>query len=322
MRDALGVVHEKRYAHAVELAQRVDNVHADIDFHSVVRILERCPVAVHRLTAISQTAVDLLGEQPPVRQAEPAVYALGDGLHAVAREFFAHGDEPVHLLDLGGGSALLGLQFSNAAARTNEGQLFGENSIIFQFAARQLGVLGFQTGLFCCGVTVQTVKPLFCVRDKCLNGALAAGVVRQVFRFCDDRRRVAVERNLRFLYLVLCGFQRRFGTRKALLRGGNALLDQLAVLEERVLALLLMGGKGFARLGNLLCRQRLMAGRADGFRELFRVNRTPAGAVSFRRVSPSAMYCFSWSMVLCKRSTSCLRSESCLLYTSDAADEL
>ena len=40
-----------------------------------------------------------------------------------------------------------------------------------------------------------------------------------------------------------------------------------------------IGGKGFARLCNLLCRQRLMAGRADGFRELFRVNRTPAGTV-------------------------------------------
>ena len=68
-------------------------------------------------------------------------------------------------------------------------------------------------------------------------------------------------------------------TAKALLRGGNALLDQLAVLKECALALLLIGGKGFARLCNLLCRQRLMAGRADGFRELFRVNRTPAGTV-------------------------------------------
>ena len=115
-------------------------------------------------------------------------------------------------------------------------------------------MLGFQTALFRCDVAVQAVKPLLCVRDKCPNGAPTAVVVRQVLRFCDDRRRVAVKRSLRFLHLVLYGFQRRFGTRKALLCGCNALLDQLAVLKERVLALLLMGGKGFARLCNLLCR--------------------------------------------------------------------
>ena len=115
-------------------------------------------------------------------------------------------------------------------------------------------MLGFQTGLFRSGVAVQSVEPLFRIRDKHLDGVPAAVVVRQVLRFCDDRRRVAVKRSLRFLHLVLCGFQRRFGTRKALLCGGNALLDQLAVLKECILALLLMGGKGFARLCNLLCR--------------------------------------------------------------------
>ena len=140
-------------------------------------------------------------------------------------------------------------------------------------------MLSFQAALFCCGVAVQAVKPLLCARDKCLNGVPATVVVRQVLRFCDDRRRISVKGNLRFLHLVLCGFQRRFRIRKAFLCGCNALLDQLAVLEECVLALLLIGGKGFARLCNLLCRQRLMAGRADSFRELFRVNRTPAGAV-------------------------------------------
>ena len=140
-------------------------------------------------------------------------------------------------------------------------------------------MLGFQTGLFRSGVAVQSVKPLFRVCGERLDDTLAAVVVRQVFRFCNDRRRVAVKGNLRFLHLVLRSFQRRFGTRKTFLRGGNALLDQLAVLKECVLALLLIGGKGFARLCNLLCRQRLMAGRADGFRELFRVNRTPAGTV-------------------------------------------
>ena len=140
-------------------------------------------------------------------------------------------------------------------------------------------MLGFQTALFRCGITGQAVKPLLCVRDKCPNGIPTAVVVRQVFRLDDDRRRVSVKGNLRFLHLVLCGFQRCFGTRKAFLRGCNALLDQLAVLKERILALLLMGGKGFARLCNLLCRQRLMAGRADGFRELLCVDCTPAGTV-------------------------------------------
>ena len=115
-------------------------------------------------------------------------------------------------------------------------------------------MLGFQTALFRCGITGQAVKPLFCVRDKCLKGALAAVVVRQVFRLDDDRRRISVKGNLRFLHLVLCGFQRRFRIRKALLCGCNALLDHFTVLEQCVLALLLMGGKGFARLGDLLCR--------------------------------------------------------------------
>ena len=40
-----------------------------------------------------------------------------------------------------------------------------------------------------------------------------------------------------------------------------------------------MLGKRFACLGDLLCRQRLMTGRADGFRELLSINRTPACAV-------------------------------------------
>ena len=115
-------------------------------------------------------------------------------------------------------------------------------------------MLGFQTGLFRSGVAVQSVEPLFRIRDEHLDGVPAAVVVRQVLRFCDDRWRVAVKGNLRFLHLVLCGFQRGFVTCKALLCGCNAPLDKLAVLKERVLALLLMGGKGFARLGNLLCR--------------------------------------------------------------------
>ena len=140
-------------------------------------------------------------------------------------------------------------------------------------------MLGFQTGLFRSGVAVQSVEPLFRIRDEHLDGVPAAVVVRQVLRFCDDRRRISVKGNLRFLHLVLCGFQCRFCARKTFLRGGNTLLDQLAVLKECVLALLLMGGKGFACLGNLLCRQRLMAGRADGFRELLCVNCTPAGTV-------------------------------------------
>ena len=115
-------------------------------------------------------------------------------------------------------------------------------------------MLGFQTSLFCCGITVQALKPLFRIRDKRPNCIPTAVVVRQVFRCDFDRRHVAVKGDLRFLHLVLCGFQRRFRIRNAFLCGCNALLDQLAVLKERVLALLLMGGKGFARLGNLLCR--------------------------------------------------------------------
>ena len=120
--------------------------------------------------------------------------------------------------------------------------------------ARQLGVLGFQTALFRCGITGQAVNAFVRVRNERQNRALAAVIVRQVLRHDLDRRRVAVKGNLRFLHLVLCGFQRGFGTCKALLCGCNAPLDKLAVLKERVLALLLMGGKGFARLGNLLCR--------------------------------------------------------------------
>lgn len=68
--------------------------------------------------------------------------------HAVACKLLAHGNEPVHLLDLGGGSALLGLQFRNALFRVRERLLFGENGIAFQLAACQLGVLGFQAALF------------------------------------------------------------------------------------------------------------------------------------------------------------------------------
>ena len=222
--------------------------------HGVVRALERRAVHIHRLTAVCQTAVDLLSEQPPARQAELAVNALGDGLHAVARELLTHGDEPVHLLDLGGGSALLGLQFRNALFRVRERLLFGENGIAFQLAACQLGVLGFQAALFRRGVAGQAVEPLVYIRDKRPNGIPTAIIVRQVLRFCDDRRRVAVKRSLRFLHLVLCGFQCRFCARKTFLCGCNALLDQLAVLKECALALLLIGGKGFARLCNLLCR--------------------------------------------------------------------
>ena len=158
MCNTLGVVHEKRYTAAKMCGKRVNNVHADVDLHGVVRALERRAVHIHRLTAVYQTAVDLLSEQPPACQMELAVDALGDSLHAVARELLAHGNEPVHLLDLGGGSALLGLQFGNAAARICKGLLLGENGIAFQFAARQLGVLGFQTALFRCGITGQAVN--------------------------------------------------------------------------------------------------------------------------------------------------------------------
>ena len=115
-------------------------------------------------------------------------------------------------------------------------------------------MLGFQTGLFRSGVAVQSVEPLFRIRDKRPNGIPTAVVVWQVFRLCDDRQRVAVKGDLRFLHLVLCGFQCSFRICKTFLCCCNAPLDKLAVLKERVLALLLMGGKGFARLGNLLCR--------------------------------------------------------------------
>lgn len=80
MCNTLGVVHEKRYTAAEMCGKRVNNVHADVDFHGVVRALERRAVPVHRLTAVRQAAVDLLSEQPPARQAELAVDALGDGL--------------------------------------------------------------------------------------------------------------------------------------------------------------------------------------------------------------------------------------------------
>ena len=148
-----------------------------------------------------------------------------------------------------------------------------------QLLSRDSRKRGFQTAAFLFGVAVQPVNAFVCVRNERQNRALAAVIVRQVLRHDLDRRRVAVKGNLCLLQLVLRGFQCGFGGQQTVFRGGNLRFQQVAVLQQLVLAAVFAVLEGLPRGGKTFRREHLPAGRTMLVRKNFRVNRTPAGTV-------------------------------------------